>query len=82
METRENPNRLTGLLFDEEDPGWRYAHNYDRVFDDPDKLTLAEAMQIAEYYGGGEFDDETGDIVAALCVLRDELKRIKLLEEL
>lgn len=37
-------------------------------------LTLSEALQIAEYYGGGEFDGEVGQIVEALICLGDAVE--------
>ena len=42
--------------------------------DEHDPIGLDEALWIADYYGGGEFDDETAGIIAALCVLRDHIK--------
>lgn len=44
--------------------------------DELDDLTLDEALTIAEVYGGGEFDGEMGDIVSALCVLRDHVREV------
>ena len=42
--------------------------------DEHDPIDLEDAMTIADYYGGGEFADETAGIVEALCVLRDHIK--------
>lgn len=41
--------------------------------DELDDLSLGEALEMASVYGGGEFDGEMGDIVSALCVLRDHI---------
>ena len=46
----------------------------ERVGIDDRQLSFDEAMKIADFYGGGEFDDETAGIVAALCALRDHIK--------
>jgi hypothetical protein len=43
----------------------------DRVGIDDRELTIDEAMEITHQYGGGEFDNETAGIVAALCTIRD-----------
>ena len=37
------------------------------------ELTLREALQLASVYDGSTFDGEAGQIVEALCVLRDRL---------
>lgn len=63
------------MLDDTEFPEDDYVEDYDgeldRVGIDDRELTIDEAMEIAHEYGGGEFDNETAGIVAALCVLRD-----------
>ena len=45
----------------------------DEVGDSERELTLREALQLASAYTGDEFDNEVGQIVEALCVLRDRL---------
>lgn len=44
--------------------------------DDHPELTVEDALEIADTYGGGEFYNEVAGIVAALCVLRDRVKEL------
>ena len=73
----EDAPRLQGV--DDEDVWRDYLNRHDGELpiigvDDDTPLTPDEAMQIASVYGGGEFDDEIGGIVSALCRLRDEIE--------
>ena len=59
---------MTGIVFDVDAERWVTDDEYRSTLD---SFTLEQAMKVAEYYGGGEFDDESADIVSALCTLRD-----------
>lgn len=73
------PDDVVGLLGDEDAA--------DAWFDDPDNghppivgvdthdpLTVEQALVIADYYDGSEFDGEPAGVLAALIALRDHVK--------